>query len=127
MAEAASQGAGVALLPPALFAEAPRAERLVQPFDVGVGLGSYWLTRLKWRPAPRRSGSSRRGCRAASLRDSLRALAQQQRHEGERQGIPARAREANRPLPDRIPLENGLNRLAGVDFCTRSVEIRQCF
>jgi LysR family transcriptional regulator of beta-lactamase len=50
MAEAAAQGAGVALLPPALFGEALRAERLVQPFDIGVSLGSYWLTRLKSRP-----------------------------------------------------------------------------
>jgi len=49
MAEAAAQGAGVALLPPALFGEALRSERLVQPFDVGVTLGSYWLTRLKSR------------------------------------------------------------------------------
>jgi LysR family transcriptional regulator of beta-lactamase len=50
MAEAAAQGAGVALLPPALFGEALRGERLVQPFDIGVGLGGYWLTRLKSRP-----------------------------------------------------------------------------
>lgn len=50
MAEAAAQGAGVALLPPALFGEALRSERLVQPFDVGVTLGGYWLTRLKSRP-----------------------------------------------------------------------------
>jgi LysR family transcriptional regulator of beta-lactamase len=50
MADAAAQGAGVALLPTALFGEALRAERLVQPFDVGVTLGSYWLTRLKSRP-----------------------------------------------------------------------------
>jgi LysR family transcriptional regulator, regulator of gene expression of beta-lactamase len=38
------------LLPPALFGEALRSERLVQPFDVGVTLGGYWLTRLKSRP-----------------------------------------------------------------------------
>ncbi|MBW8779004.1 MAG: LysR family transcriptional regulator [Burkholderiales bacterium] len=50
MAEAAAQGAGVALLPPALFGEALRSERLVQPFDAGVTLGGYWLTRLKSRP-----------------------------------------------------------------------------
>ena len=50
MAEAAAQGAGVALLPPALFGEALRSERLVQPFDLGVTLGGYWLTRLKSRP-----------------------------------------------------------------------------
>jgi len=50
MADAAAQGAGVALLPTALFGEALRSERLVQPFDVGVTLGGYWLTRLKSRP-----------------------------------------------------------------------------
>ena len=50
LAEAAAQGAGVALLPTALFGQALRGERLVQPFDVGVTLGSYWLTRLKSRP-----------------------------------------------------------------------------
>jgi LysR family transcriptional regulator of beta-lactamase len=50
MADAAAQGAGVALLPTALFGEALRSERLVQPFDIGVTLGSYWLTRLKSRP-----------------------------------------------------------------------------
>ena len=50
MAEAAAQGAGVALLPTALFGEALRGERLVQPFDIGVTLGGYWLTRLKSRP-----------------------------------------------------------------------------
>jgi LysR family transcriptional regulator of beta-lactamase len=50
LAEAAAQGVGVALLPAALFGEALRTERLVQPFDVGVTLGRYWLTRLKSRP-----------------------------------------------------------------------------
>lgn len=50
MAAAAMQGAGVALLPPALFAEALREERLVQPFSCSVLLGRYWLTRLHSRP-----------------------------------------------------------------------------
>jgi len=50
MADAAAQGVGVALLPAALFGEALRSERLVQPFDLGVTLGGYWLTRLKSRP-----------------------------------------------------------------------------
>lgn len=49
MAAAAEQGAGVALLPAALFGEALRRERLVQPFEVGVTLGRYWLTWLKSR------------------------------------------------------------------------------
>ena len=50
LAEAAAQGAGVALLPIAMVGEALRGERLVQPFPVGVALGRYWLTRLKSRP-----------------------------------------------------------------------------
>ena len=50
LAAAAAQGAGVALLPPALFAEDLRRERLVQPFAQSVTTGSYWLTRLKSRP-----------------------------------------------------------------------------
>jgi LysR family transcriptional regulator of beta-lactamase len=53
MAAAAEQGAGVALLPTALFGEALRRERLVQPFEIGVTLGRYWLTWLKSRePGP---------------------------------------------------------------------------
>jgi LysR family transcriptional regulator of beta-lactamase len=51
MAAAAGMGAGVALLPPAMFADALRQEVLVQPFAVQVSLGRYWLTRLKSRPA----------------------------------------------------------------------------
>jgi LysR family transcriptional regulator of beta-lactamase len=68
MAEAAAQGAGVALLPPALFGDALRAERLVQPFDIGVSLGSYWLTRLKSRP-----GTEATRVFAAWLQASVRA------------------------------------------------------
>ncbi len=51
MAAAAAQGAGVALLPPAMFGEELRTERLVQPFALTVSLGRYWLTRLKSRGA----------------------------------------------------------------------------
>lgn len=51
MAAAALQGAGVALLPPMMFGEELRTERLVQPFALEVSLGRYWLTRLKSRPA----------------------------------------------------------------------------
>lgn len=50
MAAAATQGAGVALLPPAMFAEELRQERLVQPFALAVPMGRYWLARLKSRP-----------------------------------------------------------------------------
>ena len=49
MAAAAAQGIGVALLPPAMFGEELRTERLVQPFALGVSLGRYWITRLKSR------------------------------------------------------------------------------
>ncbi len=53
MAEAASQGAGVALLPLTMFEHDLRGERLVQPFAVKVTLGAYWLTRLKSRAETR--------------------------------------------------------------------------
>ena len=49
MAAAAERGAGVALLPTAMFDEALRNERLMQPFRLGVQLGRYWLTRLQSR------------------------------------------------------------------------------
>lgn len=47
LAAAAAQGAGVALLPPRMFSHDLQARRLVQPFDVEVRLGGYWLTRLQ--------------------------------------------------------------------------------
>jgi LysR family transcriptional regulator of beta-lactamase len=47
MAEAAAQGLGVALVPVCMFQRDLAAERLVQPFDVEVPAGSYWLTWLK--------------------------------------------------------------------------------
>lgn len=49
MAEAAIQGAGVALLPACMFERDLRQERLIQPFPIEVTLGAYWLTRLKSR------------------------------------------------------------------------------
>jgi len=49
MAEAAVQGAGIALLPVRMFDHDLRQERLMQPFNVEVVLGAYWLTRLKSR------------------------------------------------------------------------------
>jgi LysR family transcriptional regulator, regulator of gene expression of beta-lactamase len=49
MAEAAVQGAGVALLPVRMFEQDLRKERLIQPFPIEVTLGAYWLTRLKSR------------------------------------------------------------------------------
>jgi len=49
LADAAAQGAGVALLPVRLFSRDLRGGRLVRLFDTQVELGSYWLTRLKTR------------------------------------------------------------------------------
>jgi LysR family transcriptional regulator of beta-lactamase len=47
MAEAAAQGAGLALVPVAMFERDLAAGRLVQPSKVTVSLGDYWLTSLK--------------------------------------------------------------------------------
>ncbi|WFU41652.1 LysR family transcriptional regulator [Bradyrhizobium sp. CB82] len=47
MAEAAAQGAGIALLPVAMFQRELSAGRLVQPFGITVAMGDYWLTSLK--------------------------------------------------------------------------------
>lgn len=49
MASAAVQGFGVALLPPSMFTLDLRQGRLVQPFDLQITQGRYWLTRLKSR------------------------------------------------------------------------------
>ncbi len=49
MAEAVAQGAGVGLLPVAMFGRELRQGRLVRPFAVETQNGSYWLTRLKSR------------------------------------------------------------------------------
>lgn len=51
MVATAEAGLGVALAPPAMFLDQLMAERLVQPFDVAIDTGRYWLTRLKSRPA----------------------------------------------------------------------------
>ena len=47
MAEAAAQGAGVALLPVRMFARELDLGRMVRPFDVEITVGTYWLTWLK--------------------------------------------------------------------------------
>ncbi|MDO9172762.1 MAG: LysR substrate-binding domain-containing protein, partial [bacterium] len=49
LADAAAQGAGVALLPVKLFGRDLQSSRLVRLFDVEVDVGGYWLTRLKRR------------------------------------------------------------------------------
>jgi LysR family transcriptional regulator of beta-lactamase len=53
MAEAAVQGAGVALLPLCMFDRDVQQERLIQPFPIDVTIGAYWLTRLKSRAETR--------------------------------------------------------------------------
>jgi LysR family transcriptional regulator of beta-lactamase len=53
MAEAVAQGAGVALLPVAMFGRELRQGRLVQPFATETQNGRYWLTRLKSRAESR--------------------------------------------------------------------------
>ena len=49
LVEAAAQGAGVALVPVAMFADEIGRGRIVQPFGIAAPAGSYWLTRLKSR------------------------------------------------------------------------------
>ena len=50
MTAAAASGLGVALAPAAMFSRDLAAERLIRPFEIEVGLGGYWLTRLHSRP-----------------------------------------------------------------------------
>jgi len=50
MAAAAAAGAGVALLPPAMFARELAQGQLIRPFDTMLDGGAYWLTRLHSRP-----------------------------------------------------------------------------
>ncbi|MDB5552293.1 MAG: LysR family transcriptional regulator, partial [Rhizobium sp.] len=47
MMEAAVQGAGVALAPPLMFTRLLGSGAIVQPFQVSISTGSYWLTRLQ--------------------------------------------------------------------------------
>jgi LysR family transcriptional regulator, regulator of gene expression of beta-lactamase len=49
LVEAAAQGAGIALVPVAMFAREIEKRRIVQPFDITASMGSYWLTHLKSR------------------------------------------------------------------------------
>jgi LysR family transcriptional regulator, regulator of gene expression of beta-lactamase len=52
-AAAAASGAGIALLPAAMFRGALDEGRLVRPFAIEIETGAYWLTRLKTRrPGP---------------------------------------------------------------------------
>ena len=49
MMEAALQGTGIALAPPLMFERLLASGAIVQPFDIYVSRGSYWLTRLQSR------------------------------------------------------------------------------
>lgn len=51
LAEAAAQGAGIALLPTRMFEHMLKQGRLVRPFTHEVDTGAYWLTYLKSRQA----------------------------------------------------------------------------
>ena len=51
LAEAAAQGAGIALLPTRMFEHMLQQGRLVRPFAHEVDTGAYWLTHLKSRTA----------------------------------------------------------------------------
>jgi len=46
MVAAAKTGLGVAMAPPAMFADDLTAGRLIQPFAIEITAGRYWLTRL---------------------------------------------------------------------------------
>lgn len=50
MLEAAQAGAGVAIAPVNMFTHLLNSERIVQPFEIAIEHGSYWLTRLQSRP-----------------------------------------------------------------------------
>jgi LysR family transcriptional regulator, regulator of gene expression of beta-lactamase len=49
LVEAAALGAGVALVPVTMFAREIEEGRIIQPFEIAVSAGSYWLTHLKSR------------------------------------------------------------------------------
>lgn len=49
LVEAAAQGAGVALVPVAMFSRDLARKRIVQPLKTAAPAGSYWLTNLKSR------------------------------------------------------------------------------
>jgi LysR family transcriptional regulator of beta-lactamase len=53
MAEAAAQGAGIALVPVAMFRREIEAGSLAVPFATQAPVGSYWLTWLKSKPLTR--------------------------------------------------------------------------
>ncbi|MEH3039838.1 MAG: LysR family transcriptional regulator [Sphingomonas paucimobilis] len=60
MVQAAMLGEGVALAPPAMFRRELDSGRIVRPFAIDAMVDSYWLTRLKSRPAGRAMQQFRR-------------------------------------------------------------------
>ncbi len=50
IAQAVMAGAGIGLLPPAMFEAELASERLTMPFATSISAGRYWLTRLHTRP-----------------------------------------------------------------------------
>ena len=68
LVEAAAQGAGVALVPVAMFAREIAEKRVAQPFDITVSAGSYWLTHLKSRPETPATSAFRAWITAESAR-----------------------------------------------------------
>ncbi|WP_341664143.1 LysR family transcriptional regulator [Vibrio sp.] len=50
MVDAAAQGFGVALASPLMFASKLKEKKIMQPFDVFLHKGGYWLTRLDSKP-----------------------------------------------------------------------------
>lgn len=73
IAEAAAQGAGIALLPANMFDHLLRQGRLVRPWANEVTLGAYWLTQAKARPASAALQAFRRWLLAQTHTDDLQA------------------------------------------------------
>jgi len=67
MVQAAIDGAGVALAPPAMFGRELHARQLVQPFSIAVDVGGYWLTWLKSKPATSAMLAFRDWCRSPAF------------------------------------------------------------
>jgi LysR family transcriptional regulator of beta-lactamase len=74
MAEIASEGAGVALLPVGMFTRRIADGRLVQPFSTVLTAGSYFLTWPADRPPTPAMSDFRRWLRAVSARSTSRAF-----------------------------------------------------
>jgi LysR family transcriptional regulator of beta-lactamase len=66
MAMAAERSFGVALAPPAMFAAELSSRRLVQPFEIEVAAGAYYLTRPRSRPPSEPAAVFAAWCMAAA-------------------------------------------------------------